>query len=416
MPIYQSRQKDHELESVNDVLVTAKGKIYIDGISGMFNVPFGYSNDHIKKSISQALEFAPFHPKERFYDPEIITVTDRLLAKANMPGGAALFVNSGSEAIEACITMALEYHKTRGNPGKRKVICRRHSYHGATLGAHSITGRSDFAELRNPGYDTIRINPPFPVTHKGEALAVFSASDVEAEIEKHGAENIACFIYEPVNHLKGMRGTPPEYLRAMRAICDKYDILMIADEIVTGANRTGPFLHSLSADVVPDVAALGKGISGGYYPASVMITTEKVKAVFAQDNGPWVAFPYSHTYAGNPVSVHVIKGSLDVLDELVESGQLAKLSDQIQAATKRIAGMPQVVRAESHGCLFGLTLAPELGPNAGKKLEKICFDKQIIVRGEEDWIALAPAYITTPETLNNIFEVLHEAIEQLHRH
>ena len=113
--------------------------------------------------------------------------------------------------------------------------------------------------------------------------------------------------------------------------------------------------------------------------------------------------------------MHVINGSLDVLDELEASGQLARLSEQLNAATKDIAKLPQVARAESHGCLFGLTLTPEFGPNSGKNLEKLCFEKQVIVRGEEDWIALAPAYITTPETLVKIFEVLHEAIEQLQR-
>lgn len=415
MFVYQSRRKDCELESVNGVMVVSQGRNYIDGISGMFNVPFGYSNTHIKAHISQALDYAPFHPKERFYTSDALEVSARLLDKAKMPGGATLFVNSGSEAIEACITMALEYHKRRGNPTKRKVICRRHSYHGATLGAHSITGRNDFAELRNPGYDTIRVNPPFPVSHHGEALEVHQAKDVEAMINYYGADSVACFVYEPVNHLKGMHATPINYLREMRDICDKYDILMVADEIVTGAHRTGPFLHSHCADIVPDIAALGKGISGGYYPASVMLTTAKVKEEFPH-NDCWVPFPYSHTYAGNSVSVYAIKGALDVLDELVTDGQIARLSEQINSACQQLAKQPGVIRAEPNGCLVGVTLDSELGPNSGKALEAICFDKQVIVRGDENWIALAPAYTTPAQTLEKIFEVLHDAIDQLRKH
>ncbi|WP_350404601.1 aminotransferase class III-fold pyridoxal phosphate-dependent enzyme [Pseudomonas sp. W17] len=412
MFVYQSRVKDQIVGSVKDVSVHAEGGIYTDAISGMFNVPFGYSCDPIKQHISKTLTDLPFHPKDHFYSSELFETSELLLKRAKMEDGGLLYVNSGSEAIESSIAMALEYHQRKGNTFKKKVICRKHSYHGATLGAHSITGRNDFKDLRCSGYDTIRINPPFPVVHEGQALEMHSVADVENIILHYGAEQIACIIFEPVNHLKGMRQTPREYLVGIRELCDRYDIVMITDEIVTGASRTGEFLNTHQFGVSADIVALGKGISGGYYPASAMATSHKIASVFDKPE-PWIPFSYSHTYASNPVSIAAINASMRVLEQIEAAGQLQKLITKTQALCQEIAGNERIARIESHGLLIGITLDSSLGEQAGKKLGGLCFERKLIIRGEEDWACLAPAYIMSEETLSDVFEVLNESISQL---
>ncbi|MEO2219675.1 aminotransferase class III-fold pyridoxal phosphate-dependent enzyme [Chromobacterium vaccinii] len=412
MYLYQSRLKDQIIHSVKDVSVHAEGGVYTDAISGMFNVPFGYSCESIKQSIAQTLDKLPFHPKDHFYSPEWFDASAMLLKRAKMDDGALLYVNSGSEAIESSIAMALEYHRRKGNVQKRKVICRKHSYHGATLGAHSVTGRNDFSELRNSGYDTVRIHPPFPVTHDGKALETHSAADVENIILQTGPEQIACIIFEPVNHLKGMRQSPAEYLVGIRALCDRYDIVMITDEIVSGASRTGEFLNTHRYGVSPDIVALGKGISGGYYPASAMATSAKIASVF-ETRGAWIPYSYSHTYASNPVSIASIHTSLQVLEQVEASGQLQSLIGKAGELTRSIAANERVARIEANGLLIGLTLDERLGGGAGKKLEQLCFERKLIIRGEENWACLAPAYVMPEGTLAEVFEVLNESINQL---
>ncbi|OHX11251.1 acetylornithine aminotransferase [Chromobacterium sphagni] len=412
MYLYQSRLKDQIIHSVKDVYVHAEQGVYTDAISGMFNVPFGYSCDAIKQRIAQTLNDLPFHPKDHFYSQEWFEASAMLLGRAKMDDGALLYVNSGSEAIESSIAMALEYHQRKGNPVKRKVICRKHSYHGATLGAHSITGRNDFQELRNSGYDTIRIHPPFAVTHQGKLLEPHSVADVENIILQSGPEQIACIIFEPVNHLKGMRQSGGEYLAGIRKLCDRYDIVMITDEIVTGASRTGDFLNTHRFGVTPDIVALGKGISGGYYPASAMATSAKIASVF-EKRGPWIPYSYSHTYASNPVSIASIHASLQVLEQVESSGRLSRLIGKTAALTSELASNERITRIEASGLLIGLTLDERLGAAAGKKLEQLCFERKLIIRGEENWACLAPAYVMSEDTLTEAFEVLNESINHL---
>ncbi|KMN48978.1 Adenosylmethionine-8-amino-7-oxononanoate aminotransferase [Chromobacterium violaceum] len=412
MYLYQSRLKDQIIHSVKDVYVHAAGGTYTDAISGMFNVPFGYSCEPIKQRIAQTLNNLPFHPKDHFYSQEWFEASAMLLDRAMMSDGALLYVNSGSEAIESSIAMALEYHQRKGNVKKRKIICRKHSYHGATLGAHSVSGRNDFQELRNSGYDTIRIHPPFAVTHQGRPQEAHSVSDVENIILQTGPEHIAGIIFEPVNHLKGMRESGGEYLAGIRELCDRYDIVMITDEIVTGASRTGSFLNTQRFGVVPDIVALGKGISGGYYPASVMATTAKIASVF-EKRGAWIPYSYSHTYASNPVSIASIHASLQVLEQVESSGQLSRLIAKAAELTSEMASNERIARAEASGLLIGLTLDERLGAGAGKRLEQLCFERKLIIRGDENWACLAPAYVMSEAALQEAFEVLNESINHL---
>lgn len=412
MTIYQSRFKDTEITSVDDVRILTEKSTYLDAISGIFNVPFGYSCQSIKNSICQAVNTLPFHPKEHFYSSDIFTVADKLLNRTGLSGGALLFLNSGSEAIEAALAIALDYHKAKGNHSKQKIITRRYSYHGATLGAHSVTGRNDFSELRGEGYQTIRINPPFEVVHNGKVISPWDVDSVRETIELQGPDNIAAILFEPVNHLKGMHQSPGEYIRGIRSLCDEFDILMITDEIVTGACRTGTFLNTHQFGVTPDIVALGKGISGGYYPSSVMATSSKVSSVFST-KGSWIRYSYSHTYAGNPVSIAAVKAGLSELDNLEASGRLQELSKLMKFQAAELAKNEGIIRVDVHGLLLGITLHQNFGFNSGKRLENLCHKHHVVIRGDENWACIVPAYVMSNADLRHIFEVVNEAVNEL---
>jgi len=412
LAIYQSREKNQVVDFATGLLVHSEGSSYIDAISGMFNLPFGYSYQPLKNAISVQMEVLPFHPKENFYTQDIVVISDQLLRLCKMENGATLFLNGGSEAVEASLATALKFHIAKGNPSKRKILSRRHSYHGATLGAHSVSGRGGFSELHQGGYDVVAIQPPFNVTHAGIVEQAATLSELEAEMLAVGPESIAAFIFEPTNHLKGMRPCSKEYICGVRQLCDRYEILMIVDEIVTGAFRTGKFLNTHKFGVVPDIVVLGKGISGGYVPASVMVTSSYVSDAF-EGTGLWKECAYSHTYAANPVSLAAMKESLKQLEILSNDGTIDSLTDQLAKISFKFAHHPGVARSESNGLLLGISLKPKLGCQSGKKIERICFERGVIIRGEEDWVCMAPSYITTTDELEMIAAEINNAIIEL---
>lgn len=412
MAIYQSRNKNQVVEFAKGVSVHSGGSTYIDAISGMFNLPFGYSYQPLKNAIAQQMEVLPFHPKENFYTRDIVALSDQLLRLCDMAGGATLFLNGGSEAVEASLATALKFHEARGNTSKRKILCRRHSYHGATLGANSVSGRDGFSGARPGGYDIVAVHPPFDVMHAGAVEQAATLSKLEDEILAADPETIAAFIFEPTNHLKGMRPCSEEYIRGVRKLCTRYEILMIADEIVTGAFRTGKFLNTHKFGVVPDIVVLGKGISGGYVPASVMVTSSYVSNAFGGE-GLWKECTYSHTYAANPLSIAAMKESLSQLEVLYKKGAIDGLVHQLAKISSKFSLHSAVARSESNGLLFGLSLKPELGHQSGKIIERSCFERGVIIRGEEDWVCIAPSYITTTDELELIATEINNAIIEL---
>lgn len=410
MPIFQSRLKDTIVKSASGICIVTENKRYLDAISGMFNMPFGYSCNPIVNTICETLRRVPFHPKEHFYTEDYLNVSECLLKKTSMDNGGVLFLSGGSEAVEAAITMAIQYHLKTANAAKRKIIARAHSYHGATLGAKSVTGRNNFTDILTNAYDTIRIAPPFLVHGDNGKEKPDGVDDIENRIVREGPDNIAAFIFEPVNHLKGMHQASLEYLQGVRMLCSKYNILMIVDEIVSGMGRTGPFLNTHKFGVTPDIAILGKGLSGGYTPVSAIVANSQIANTFA-GNDEWRYFSYSHTYAANPVGISATKAALSLLQSIGHTNEFSVLQKSFESKVAELRSLGNVIRAESSGLLAGITLDFELGFESGKCVEKLCFKSGVIVRGEENWIALVPSYTTSSSELNEIFRVLRKAIQ-----
>lgn len=410
MPIFQSRLKDTIVKNAVGICIETESKRYLDAISGMFNMPFGYSCKPIVKAICQTLSRVPFHPKEHFYTEDYVNVSECLLKKTSMDNGGVLFLSGGSEAVEAAIAMAIQYHMKMGNAAKKKIIARAHSYHGATLGARSVTGRNNFTDILIDGYDTVRIAPPFLVDDGNGKEQPYGVDDIESEIVREGPDNIAGFIFEPVNHLKGMHQASLEYLQGVRMLCSKYNILMIVDEIVSGMGRTGPFLNTHKCGVTPDIVILGKGLSGGYTPVSAIVAKSQIANTFAGDDD-WRHFSYSHTYAANPVGISATKAALARLQFIGHTNEFRVLNKSFESKVAELRSLGSVIRAESSGLVAGITLASELGSESGKCVEELCFQAGVIIRGEENWIALVPSYTTSISELNKIFRVLRKTIQ-----
>lgn len=336
----------------DEFLVTADGDRVVDAAAGAAVVNLGHSVPGLEEVVTDQLDEVSYLSTSHFtHDaPEKLAAKLARLAPGDL--NAAFLANSGSEANETAFKLARSYHCETGNPNKSVVIGRWQSYHGATLGALSASGntsrRAQYAPLLR---EWPHIPPAYPYRWEYEGTperqAVAAAGELETAIEQAGPRNVAAFIAEPVSGSSIPAARPhPAYYREVRRICDEYDVLFIADEIMTGFGRTGPMFAVERYDVVPDMLVLGKGISAGYTPISAVMVAEHVAERF--DGSAEEPFAHGHTFSGNPLSAAIGSHVVDqYTDDVLEAGRsrgrrladaLAPLGDRSIVGDLRHAG------------------------------------------------------------------------------
>ncbi|MCZ2528115.1 aminotransferase family protein [Streptomyces sp. HB2AG] len=397
-------------------LTDTAGRTYLDGLSGVFVTCFGYGAEPITSAVAKQVQTMAFHPPLHGTNPHALELAERLVRLA--PDGivAAKLVNGGSESVEAAIRLARLYHHEQGRQGKVKVLSHYHGYHGATFGSLSVTGRPDVARF-GPGLPgVVHVWPPdcveaflgVPHERSGAAAAELIARTVEAE----GPDSVAALVVEPVIHLRGMAVPPPDYLPALREVCDRYDVTLVFDEIVTGFGRTGAPFAADTFGATPDLICVGKGISGGYAPLAGVLIGDRIAPVLDGEAGSR-AFAPSHTYAANPVSAAAGVAALDMFEQIDALGAVARLSARMDAGLRRVLGGRGRIRGA--GLLFGVTLLPPDGPDpeAGAKVAAACLRRGLIIRGQDDWVVMAPAFTSEDADIDELLSVLGEAVDEV---
>lgn len=283
-------------------LYDTDGRRYLDGSGGPAAFCIGHGNQEVNAAIAAQLEQVACGYRYLFTSEPLEELTKLLLARCGEQFGQVLYCGSGSEAVEAALKVALQYWDARGLPSKRRFIARERSYHGNTLGALSVSG---FLERRGPFEGSLldvsfvsAANAYRPLRGlPGDQLVSALAEELDTRIRVLGAERIAAFIFEPVvGAAGGAVPAPPGYAQAMRAVCDRHEVLLIADEVMSGAGRCGTW-RALQHDlVVPDVLAVGKGLAGGYIPLAATIVRREVGAAILSRHG---AILTGHTYSGH---------------------------------------------------------------------------------------------------------------------
>ncbi len=291
------------------------GRQYLDGLSGVFVNSVGHGNPAVIAAITEQLGRLAFAPPLAGTNPAALALTRELLAFANQGGhdfGAVKLLSGGSEATETAMKLARQYHQQSGHPRKFKILARYGSYHGATMGALSASGGWERKSVFEPlvaGF--LHVHPPTcnacPYDHtldECRAHDLFTcARHFERTILAEDPETVAAVIVEPMSVNGGGFTVPPaEYLPMVRAICDKYGVLLILDEIITGFGRLGTPFGADYYGVVPDLLCVGKGMSGGYAPLAAVLVREAVQAAFLGTPEERREFHHGHTYGGNPVA------------------------------------------------------------------------------------------------------------------
>jgi adenosylmethionine-8-amino-7-oxononanoate aminotransferase len=299
------------------------GREYLDALSGVFVVNVGHGNRRVIEAMTRQLERLTFAAPTTATSDRMLELGGELTQLTPPELDVVKFQNGGSEAIEAAIKIARQYHRQTGAPDKFKVVSRHRSYHGATMGALAATG---FAAFRAPfeplpaGY--VRVPPS-------------SVDAIEAAIIEEGPDTVAVVILEPIMNMAGVRIPEPGYLEGVREICDRHDVLLAYDEIVTGFGRVGSWFAAEHFGVWPDLLCFGKGVTSGYSPLSGVVMTRRIADAFRGERKAMRHLMHGITYGGNPLScaaglavIEEIKGR-DLLQNAKEMGErlMAGLND-----------------------------------------------------------------------------------------
>mgnify|MGYP003117516027 FL=1 len=429
---YQSRSRRPLIDRAKGVYMwDVDGKRYIDASSGAMVSNIGHSDPRVIAAMTAQLEKASFAYRLHFENDAAETLAWRLSERAPGDLERVFFVSGGSEAVESCIKLARQYALAKGQSQRTKVISRFPSYHGATLGALALTG---YTPMHAPFAPMMVDQPKIPaptcyLDHddlSDHDRGIKYANMLEAEIIKQGPETVLGFIMEPVGGAAtGALVAPDSYYGRIREICDQYGILLIYDEVMTGAGRTGTYFAAEHWGITPDILAVSKGLAAGYAPLGAMIAPDRIVGPVLDHGG----FIHGYTYAGNPLACAAGNAVLDVIEQdgLLENAatsgaalksELGKLADDFTMIGD-VRGLGLLLAIEL--VKDRKTMAP-LDPKhmAAARLVDIAYDLGLIIywrrtRGgyRGDHVMVCPPMTITPEQFDDILIPLRSALSDL---
>ena len=401
------------------------GRRILDGLSGIFVVTVGHNNRRVIEAMKKQLDTMAFAPPLHATNPRAIELVEKLTTVTPEDLNIIKLLSGGSEATEAAMKLARQYHKQTGNPNKYKVIARYQGYHGATMGALSATGtgrRKTMFEPVLPGF--MHVHPPLcyhcPYEKSYPDCDVFCARTIEHLIESEGAETIAALILEPIGNTGGVITPPPEYLPKVRDICSRHNILLIFDEIITGFGRTGQMFAAHTFETTPDIMCMGKGMSSGYIPLAGIAFRESIGEAFFGRDEDEVEFSHGHTYGGNPVAA---AAGLACLSEILERdlcGRARDMGAYLREHLETLKGLGIVGEIRGKGLLVGIEFKdPETGisfdPDVkfGTQVGKKALQKGLLTRFDPHWIAFAPPLIITKEEIDLMMAIFLDSVTEV---
>jgi adenosylmethionine-8-amino-7-oxononanoate aminotransferase len=404
---------------------TEKGQKLLDGFAGLAVVNVGHGRREIAEAIAEQTVRLAYYPTTRQFSNRPAAELAAKLATLT-PGDLdySMFAVSGSEANERAMQIARHYWLARGRPNKHKVIALEGGYHGATMGTFAVCGLphmvAPYAALHVPGF--AKVAPPFPFRDRGlgsdEELIARRARELREAIVRQGPDTVSAVIMEPVISSGGFVMPPIGWLRAVRAICDELEVLMIADEVITGFGRTGRWFAVEHDGIVPDLMSVAKGITSGYIPLSATIARRHMADAFPEDGKKENVHP--NTYAAHPVACAAALANIKIMEEdrLVANAEAmgARLLDGLERAVgkRRIVG-----EVRGRGLMACAQLvAPDgsgrpLDAATVALIDKKAWERGAIVYTRGDVVRLAPPLCITADEVDFLVDVVAASIEEL---
>lgn len=405
------------------LLWDVSGKEYLDALSCLWNVAVGHGRKELAEAAARQIEQLAFSNSYTGYaNVPSIRLVERLLSLVYPNMGGVFFCNSGSEANDGAFKIARYYWYLRGKPEKVKIIARREAYHGGTLGATAATGMPPFHKGMGPlaeGFVRAETCYPYRCAHCSgfEDCTLACADDIERVIQREGAETVAAVIAEPVHGSGGVIPPTPGYWPRLREICDRYDVLLIADEVITGFGRTGRWFALEHWGVQPDLMTIAKAITSAYVPLAAFLVSKAMMET-VQAAPPDAKFMHGYTNAAHPTACAVALRNLQIFEEEGLVGRAARLGERLFSGLCALRDHPNVGDVRGLGLLAAVELVAdkkhrtpfEPSQGVGVRLLREMRQRGVITRVKGDSVLLAPPLVTTEEQLDRIVQVVGDSI------
>ncbi|HXR00986.1 MAG TPA: aspartate aminotransferase family protein [Pseudomonas sp.] len=417
------------IETGKGIRITdATGREYIDGFAGLYCMNVGYGRTEVAEAISrQAHKLAYYHSYAAHTTEDLARLSDRLVRMAPGNMSKVFYGMSGSDANETQAKLVWYYNNLRGLPKKKKIISRERGYHGCSVIAGSMTGMSfyhDHMDLPVSGILQTGVPHHYWGAEPGETEEQFSArraEELEAMILREDPDTIGAFIAEPVLGTGGITPPPAGYWAAIQPILKKYDILLIADEVITGFGRTGAMFGCDLYGIEPDLITVAKGLTSAYVPLSAAIVGEKVYKVLEDGADRVGAFSHGYTYSGHPLGVAAANAVLDIVEREDIPGNAQRVGGYFQQRLKEtFAGLPIVGEVRGIGLMAAIEFVADPATRTrfdpalkvGARVSKAARDLNLIARAmpHGDILGFAPPLVITTAEIDDVVCLAHKAV------
>ncbi|WP_297368828.1 aminotransferase class III-fold pyridoxal phosphate-dependent enzyme [Acidocella sp.] len=398
---------------------TPQGDKLLDGSSGLYCIPLGHGRPEIRDAVYRQMETLDYAPPFQYGVPVAFELATQIAALTPPGLNRILFTNSGSEAVDTALKVALQYHRARGEGARQRFIGRERGYHGVGFGGWSVGGmvnnRKSFG-VGLPGVAHLRhthIKENVFQMGEGEHGADL-ADDLERFVQLHGADTIAACIVEPVAGSTGILVPPKGYLQRLRDICTKHGILLIFDEVITGFGRTGQAFAAQTFGVTPDLITMAKAINNASIPMAAVAVREDIQQTIldaAPENA--VEFYHGYTYSAHPAAVAAALATLKIYREEDSFARVRALSPGFLEQIAACKSLPDVVDTRGHGLLGAVQVAPKGNPGErGFGILRRAFERGLVLRAAGESIVLAPPFASTPEQISEMVEIMRRVIAE----
>jgi beta-alanine--pyruvate transaminase len=427
MPFTDNRRfkaKPKLVVSAKDMhFTTAEGKQVLDGLATLWCVNAGHGRPRIVEAIRKQAGELDFAASFSLGHPLAFRIAERIAGLAPKGMEHVFFTNSGSEAVDTALKIAVAYHRLRGQGTRTRFVGRERSYHGVNIAGISVGGvaanRKAYSGVLLPGVDYLRHTHGLPgnAFSKGEPPnGIELANELEERIVTlHDASNIAALIVDPVSASGGVLIPPKGYLQRLREICTRHGILLIFDEVITGWGRLGKPFAAQYFGIEPDLITFAKGVTSGAVPLGGVIVKDSIYETFTGAPGAGVEFFHGYTYSGHPLACAAGLATLQVYEEENLFDRPNTLGREFAEGIHALKGLPNVVDCRNLGLIGAVELAPREGAASARAYEAFekCWDKGVFVRPVGDALAFCPPLIAEKKHLDQMFGVVAEVLKTL---
>jgi beta-alanine--pyruvate transaminase len=398
---------------------TADGRQILDAMAGLWCVNAGHGERRIVEAIKAQAERLDYVSSFGMSHPLAFDLAGRIAAIAPAGFDHVFFTNSGSEAVDTALKIARAYHRVRGDAGRTRLVGRAKGYHGMGFGGLSVAGiarhRKDFGPLLGE-VDHL----PHTLDRERNAFSrgqpewgAHLADELEAMAQIHDGGTIAAVIVEPVTGSGGVLPPPKGYLERLRALCDKYGILLVFDEVITGFGRLGAAFAANAFGVTPDIITCAKGMTNGAVPMGGVLVRSGVFDAFMSGPDNAIELFHGYTYSGHPLACAAGLATLDAYAELGLFERAARIAPLWEEAAHALRGAPHVVDIRNIGLLAAIELEPRPGAPAARAVAAAsrCFEAGILVRSAGEALVLSPPLIISEAQIDQLFSTIRRALE-----